>query len=148
MFTSNRTKPLPLFLDSISDLCGLLWQGKKAYEQAAAALPDNALRRTILTLAQESNQYACELCAQLRTLGRKAPDEKAYASGIRTNRFRDSNAVLRFCQRKEKRIVNAYGKLLKKAAVHEGVQNMIRYQLNGMRNAFVQIQLLSSLRFQ
>ena len=137
------------FFENIKDLCGLLWQRKKEYEQLAAALTDKALSRTILMLAQECHQYACELSAQLQCLGGPAPGEKMQAprATIDAKSYRNESAVLRFCKRQENKTVRAYRKLLRKAYFHEGVRQMIRYQLEGLRGAVVQLNLLTAVKF-
>ena len=148
MTAFNHYKTLYVLFENINDLCGLLRQSKREYEQAAAALTDEALSRTILTLAQVNNQYACELYAQLQTLGGATLEEKTQEPEVKADAkfVRDESAALGFCKRKEKKMVKAYQKLLKKSYLNEEMRNIIRYQLAGMRSAFVQLQLLSSLQ--
>ncbi len=154
MSAFNHFKTLPALFENINNLCALLWQSKREYEQAAATLTDEALSRTILTLAQENNQYACELSAQLRILGSIVQEETVQEekkqepeAKVETKPVGDKSAVLGFCKRKEKKMVRAYQKLLKKSYLNKEMRNMIRYQLVGMRNASEQLQLLSSLWF-
>lgn len=140
---------LPVLLKKISHLCGLLRRSKKEYEQVATALSDEELCPAILTLAQESNQYACELSAQLQVLsGGKIAEEKTQPREADLTRLRNAGALRRFCKRREKEIVSAYRKLLRKSYLHEGLRQMIHYQLEGMRSAFVQLELLNSLKFR
>ena len=148
MTAFNHCKTLPILFENINNLCGLLRQSKSEYEQTAAALTDIALSRTILTLAQVNNQYACELSAQLQTLGGAKQEEKTQEPKIKADAkfVRTESAALGFCKRKEKEMVRAYQKLLKKSYLNKGMRNMVHYQLVGMRNAFEQLQLLSSLQ--
>ena len=148
MTAFNHLKTLPLLFENINDLYGLLQQSKREYEQAAAVLTDEALSRTILTLAQANNQYACELSAQLQVLGGTAQQEKTQEREVKAAAtfVRNESAALRFCKKKEKEMVRAYRKLLKKSYLNKEMRNMIQYQLAGMQSAFVQLQLLSSLQ--
>ncbi len=147
MNTLSHYKTLHTLFDNIDDLCDLLQQSKREYEQAAAVLTDEALSRTILTLAQENNQYACELSAQLKILRSAAQEEKAEEPEVKADAtfVGDESAAIGFCKRKERKMVRVYQKLLKKSYLKGGMRNMIRYQLTGMRSAFAQLQLLSSL---
>ena len=69
MIGFNLFKAPPFLLDKMNHVCKLLWQGKKEYEQVATTMTNKDLRITMLTLAQESNQYACELSSQVHSLG-------------------------------------------------------------------------------
>jgi hypothetical protein len=80
MMEFNIFTASPFILEKINHLCSLLWREKRAYEQVAANIPDKELRRTILTLAQGNNQYACELSSQIQTLGGIPLKENNYAS--------------------------------------------------------------------
>ena len=62
----------------MNNLCRVLRQEKKEFEQVATTLENKDLRSTILTLAQESNQYACELSSQIHTMGGTPEIEKKY----------------------------------------------------------------------
>jgi hypothetical protein len=138
----------PFILEKIYLLCRLLWKGKKEYEHVAANIPDRELRRTIYTLAQENNQYACELCSQIRSLGGVPPDENNYESEPESemNNFRDQSVIMAFCKINEKKMVSAYREILNESTLYEGLRKMIQYQLNGTLCAFMQLKLLSSLK--
>jgi len=142
------TKTPPFILEKIENLCNLLLKGKREYEQVASVVPDKDLRRTILTLAQESNQYACELFSQIQSLGGITQEEKTDESECELDIkvLTDENEILSFCKMNEKKMVSAYREILNESFIYEGLRKMIRYQLNGILCAFMQLKLLSSLR--
>jgi uncharacterized protein (TIGR02284 family) len=140
----------PYLLENLNYLYKMLWQGKKEYEHVAASVPDKALKRTILTLAQESNQYAHELSSQIQALGGSSPDETAIEveSLVDDKVFADENEIISYCKMNEKKMVKAYQEILNESFLYEGLRKMIRYQLNGILCAFMQLKLLNSVKFQ
>lgn len=149
MPTFTRYKTPAVLFEKINELYGLLRRSKSEYEQMAATLPDKELSRTMLTLAQESNQYACELSSQLQILrgAVQAEEPPEPTAKIDAKLFRHTKAIVRFCERSEKKTIRAYQKLLAKTYLHEGVRKMISYQLEGLQSAFEQLKLLNSLKF-
>lgn len=144
-FSLNRAS-LSL-LEKINTLYGLLLQGKRKYEQIAMIISDRDLRRTILSLAQKTNQYACELSSHLQTLGGISPEEKTrdLELGTETKTLMDENEILKFCMANEKRMVKAYHEILSDSCLYEGLRSMFHYQLNGILCAFIQTKELDSL---
>jgi hypothetical protein len=144
VFAINKTSPL--LLKKINNLYNLLLQGKRKYERLATGT-DRDLRRAILSLAQASNQYACELSSQIQMLGGISLDEKndELESGTETKILNDENEVLSFCMAYEKRMVKAYHEILNEPFLYEGLRSMIHYQLNGILRAFTQVKELNSL---
>jgi hypothetical protein len=145
---SNTYNASPTLLEKLNGVCVLLLKGKKEYERVAATIPDKALSRAVLTLAQESNQYACELSCQMETLGGVAPKEKTDSPEHTTpSVFHDGNEVLTFSTN-EKKMVIAYQEILNEVFLFEGLRKMVRYQLNGILCAFMQLKLLNEVKFQ
>lgn len=135
----------------ITRLHRLLLKEKNLFEQVACNVQDNALRCTILSLAQQNNQYASELLCYLRSTGSTgnlaAKKHTSTATAV-TKQFSipdDSNA-LAFCSTNERKIVTAYRKILKESALYEGLKNMMGYQLSGSLSSFVQLKLLNSVK--
>jgi hypothetical protein len=140
----------PVILEKINILCNLLQQDKIKYERVSATIPDKELRRTILSLAQESNQYACELSSQIQTLGGNSQKEKmdGYDPDMAGDNLYDEKDILNFCEMNEKKMVSAYREILNESYLYEGLRKLIRYQLNGILCSFTQLRLLNSLRFR
>jgi hypothetical protein len=131
----------------INRLYRLLVRERGLFEQVAGHITDNALRCTILSLAQQNNQYAVELSSYMETTGsltRKKHHAQA-VPGPNTNNFPGENKVLGYCSANEKKIVVAYQKILQESVLYEGLQQMMHYQLNGILSAFVQLKLLSAV---
>ncbi len=135
----------------ITRLHQLLLKEKNLFEEVAGHVHDNALRCTILSLAQQNNQYAAELSCYLQSTG-----STGNLSGKRQYRPKDSSAkkyqlpdesnALAFCSSNERKIVAAYRKILKESALYEGLKNMMGYQLSGSLSSFVQLKLLNSVK--
>jgi rubrerythrin len=149
MIGHNRYKASPFLLDKINSICSLLRQGKKEYEQVATTIEDKDLRCTILTLAQESNQYACELFSQIHTLGGTPEMEKNDDDELsdEIKNLYDEDEILTFCKMNEKKMVGAYQEILNESFLYEGLRKMIRYQLNQLLCNFMQVKQLASLKF-
>jgi uncharacterized protein (TIGR02284 family) len=148
MIGFNLFRTPPFILEKINLLCRLLWQGKKEYEHVAANIGDKEFKRTILTLAQENNQYACELSSTVQSLGGVPPKENNYEPEPESeiNNFKDQSVIMAFCKMNEKKMVSAYREILNEPSLYEGLRKMIQYQLNGILCAFMQLKLLSSLK--
>ena len=135
----------------INRLYQLLVLEKGAFEQVASHVTDNALRLTILSLAQQNNQYAAELSSYLQATGTTGYlTEKLPGADRRPETgkdiFPDESRVLAFCSNNERKLVTAYRKILDESALYEGLQKMMGYQLNGILSASMQLKLLSSVK--
>ncbi len=149
MIGINLYKAPPFLLEKMNNLCSLLWQEKKEFEQVATAIANKDLRITMLNLAQESNQYACELSSQIHTLGGIPDIEKIKQPELKDDvrNLNDENEILIFCRMKEKKMIGAYQAILNESFLYEGLRKMIRYQLNEMLCAFMQVKQLNALKF-
>lgn len=148
MIGFNLHKAQPCILEKINTICSLLRQGKKEYEQVAVSIEDEDLRNTMLTLAQESNQYACELSSQIQTLGgvpeMEKDDDADMAEALKN--LDDESKILSFCKMNEKKMIKAYQEILNESFLYDGLRKMIRYQLNEMLCIFMQVKQLKSLK--
>ncbi len=149
MLGYNIHKAPPFLLEKMNNLCSLLLQEKKEFEQVATTVANKDLRNTMLTLAQESNQYACELSSQIQTLGGVWEIEKIKEPELKDEirNFKDEKEILSFCRMNERKMVGAYQEILNESFLYEGLRKMIRYQLNEMLCAFMQVKQLNSLKF-
>ena len=142
-------KSPPFVMEKLYHLLEILKEGKSQFEKIGASQSDKHFRRTITTLAQESNQYACEILAQIKTLGGDCSmemnvDSRRAPAPMMPAIFKDDNEVLFFCTESEKNIIRAYREVLNEPYLMEGLRNMVRYQLNGIMCAFLQLKLLGS----
>ncbi|HEY8690615.1 MAG TPA: DUF2383 domain-containing protein [Chitinophagaceae bacterium] len=149
MIGINLYKAPPYLLEKINTICSLLRQGKKQYEQVATTIKDKDLRRTMLSLAQESNQYACELSSQIHTLG-GTPEIEIINDAVMEDEIKNVNGeteIMILCEKNEKKMMSAYREILNESFLYEGLRKMIRYQLNEMLCAFMQVKQIGYLKF-
>ena len=149
MLGYNIHKAPPFLLEKMNNLCSLLLQEKKEFEQVATTLTNKNLRYTMLLLAQESNQYAHELSSQIHSLGGVSEIEKIKEPELKDEikNLNDENQILTFCKMNEKKLIGAYREILNESFLYEGLRKMIRYQLNEMLCAFMQVKQLYFLKF-
>ncbi len=145
----NIYKAPPLLLEKMNKICNLLRQGKKQYEEVADTITDKDFRITILTLAQESNQYACELSSQMQTLGGQQLEKinEPEPEDEITTLHNDENKILSFCNRNEKKVIGAYQEVLNDSFLYDGLQKMIGYQLKELLCNFMRLKQLGMLKF-
>lgn len=149
MIGFNSPTAPPFLLEKMNNLCSLLRQEKNQFEQAATTITNRDLRSTMLTLAQESNQYACELSSQIHTLG-GMPDveiNNEFETQHEHVNLNDENEIMTFCKMNEKKMIGAYQEILNESSLYEGLRKMIRYQLNEMLCAFMHVKQLNALKF-
>ena len=148
MMKSSIYKAPPSILEKLTGLFNLLRQEKRKYEQIAENISDKEFRATVIGLAQESNQYACELSSQIHCLNGDMPVDK-YPGELGEQALENrsgcsENELLCYCKDSEKHMISAYREILNEPFLLEGVRKVIRYQLNGILYAFLQLKLLSS----
>jgi hypothetical protein len=135
---------------NVRRLCHLLAKEKTLFEYAAGKTTDHTLRGSILSVAQQNNQYAVELSAHIFTATEPGtatgkPIKKS-KRGAGEPAFDDDNKLLLFCSSNETKIVSAYRYILRNASLYEGLEKMMRYQLKGIHHAAGQLKLLSKLK--
>ncbi|MFT3747812.1 MAG: hypothetical protein QM768_05820 [Agriterribacter sp.] len=144
---------LPQYIvDKVSRLMDILKSEKQKYEIASISVKDKQLRDSISWLAQESNQYICELTSQLKSIGAVVAidaEENNQSSSSAPPVFTEtqlSSNVIQFCKDSEKMIISAYRVVLNEPYLVEGLRTLIRQQLNGIMYAFLQLKLLYKLK--
>ena len=154
MIQPSTYKAPPYIVERLSHLLNLLIIEKEKYERIAFSVTDRQLKYAISILAQESNQYICELASQLRSLG--AEVNTGQNENIDNEYPEPKMAVvydtilnlttLEFCKESEKQMISAYRAVLNEPFLMEGVRKLMRAQLNGIMYAFLQLKLLSTAR--
>lgn len=153
MIQPSTYKAPPYVLERLSHLLNLLKIEKEKYERVAFSVTDRQLKYAVSILAQESNQYICELVSQLRSLGADANTEQN--ENIRSKEYPEPEmdatrdkivnvTTLEFCRESEKQMINAYRAVLNEPFLMEGVRKLMRTQLNGIMYAFLQLKLFST----
>jgi len=142
----STVNKIPVFvLEKLDILFKLLKERKSEYEAFACKVNDKQLKRTVLTLAQETNQYANELSSQIETMGGNMkyliePDS------VKDNvmMMADQDDILKSCEVSEKKMIIAYRTVLNEPFLHDNLRKLIRCQLNGITYAFMQLRLLNT----
>lgn len=145
----STVNKIPAFvLEKLDILFQLLKERKVEYETFAGKVNDKQLKRTVLTLAQETNQYAMELSSQIETMcGRKNQEESNQDTVTMpevTLMISGENDILKSCEVSEKRMIVAYRNILNEPFLHDNLRKLIRSQLNGLTYAFMQLKLLNT----
>ena len=142
-------------IQKLFQLLDVLKSERDKYSQAASTITDRQLRDNISVLAQENNQYACELLSQLQILGTDNYDQNvAHISAAKSpqplpSEMADTGAqstgsILQHCRDSEKRMIGIYRQILNEPFLMEDIRRLMRCQLNGIMYAFLRLKLLSS----
>jgi len=94
MLRANIKKTPRYVLEKLDYLHNLLQEVKKKYEDVATYVRDKQLQRTVISLAQESNQYASELASMIKTLGGDMIHSVDYAKIVRQPENSPSTNIL------------------------------------------------------
>lgn len=152
MIQASTYKMPQYILDKLLRLLDLHKIEKEKFERAAYAVTNRQYRDTICNLAQESNQYICELASQLRSLGVEA--DIGHHTGITDVGYHTEPAVFsepniksslnifQSCKESEKLMISAYREMLNEPFLAEGLRALMRYQLNGIMYTFLRLKLL------
>ena len=152
MIFSTINKIPAFVLEKLDILFKLLKERQLEFEAFASKLKDKQLKRTVLLLAQEANQYANELWSQIESMGGKlrqmyepeiAMTEVKYMPEL-TLMIADEIEILKSCEVSEKKMITAYRNVLNEPFLHDNLRKLIRCQLNGLTYAFMQLKLLNT----
>ena len=138
----------PGVLDKLMNLYTHLKERKISFEFIALKFKDKALQLSIISLAQESNQYATEVCSQIYSLGGGVEfgcePLKASHTVDGFGGQTDVNKIEEVCEASESDILILYKELLDDPFVFSGVRKMIQYQFNGFMYTISQLRLLQT----
>lgn len=134
----------------LNDLLDILHELKTGLEQVADSVTDKQLRKTISSVALESNQYAAEITSKIQSLGGK-PHHSSLHRKFNLMGFDPAGssivdtepAALARCYSSENSIIKAYRNFLNEYTPYEDVRSLVRTQLNGILCAFVQLKLVN-----
>ncbi|HLK29927.1 MAG TPA: hypothetical protein VKT28_15210 [Puia sp.] len=135
-------------LKKLNELRSALLEGIRKCGEVVLSVNNEPLRKTIMSLEQQSNQYANELNAQIQVMGgysmNESKQEDANTSGkskkIKTN---IEEQALKICRKIEKSVINLYKKTLKEELANDGLKKMMKYQMDGIMCTTLQLKLLS-----
>ncbi|MCC6287416.1 MAG: DUF2383 domain-containing protein [Chitinophagaceae bacterium] len=153
MLKTPRRTNYPGIISKISELIYTLQREKQKYDTAVAFINHRQLRDTIHYLAQENNHYACELQSQLYMMG--APVNEASVKVLEMANeqilpadtgidIQNREVMIHQCCDSEKKMIAAYRSILNEPMLPEDIRRVLRYQLNGVLYAFLQLKLVCS----
>ena len=124
------------------------------FEMIAEEVEDDNLRTALFGIASESNQYAHEICSQLKRLhiDYAPPLFLSTTTMLTTNTYplltnTKGGEILSICKENEYSLTKIYKDLLKEYFTYPSLKQMMIYQLTRIRSAFDRIRLLNSIRF-
>ena len=148
-FSNIHNVAAPGLLEKLTGLYRALMEGKADYEQMGADFSDNQLRRTILGLAQESNQYAAEVSSQIHCLAGdfREPVMKYNLIDADGPGNSDEERISKVCDISEHKLLRFYKELLDEPGsfdLFKGLRRMIQYQMEHISGAISQLRLLQT----
>jgi len=138
--------------------CGLLYsltQSKNEFEMVADEIEDCNLKTALNGLSNESDLFAKEISNQLKTLGISDVVPANYfehcindndVSNIEVKPGK-GNELLAICNHSEHSITKAYWDILNEYVPFPTLRDIMTYQLNALKFAFMKIKMLNSARF-
>jgi uncharacterized protein (TIGR02284 family) len=140
-------------------LCKLLTflhNATEEFESAAVNIKDKNIRMSVREVALETNQYKYELDSHLNSLRIKSVDNLDIVPSETDKKLFNDNDIIGFhsdeeiiekCCKTEIHFEKAYRNILNEYFPDHGLRNILTYQLNGIKCAFMQLKLLRSVKW-
>ena len=139
------------FTDQLLGLLYSLTHTKEELELVADEVEDCNLKTALSGLSMESSQYASELYGQLKALGIQLPtpplEELQGSNSMPPEEHGRGNELSYICAKNENFIIAAYREVLSGNSLFPGLRDLMMYQLNALKCAFMKIKLLNTARF-
>lgn len=140
--------------DKLCLLLSFLTQLPGKMEMIADEIDNENLKNALCAVAIESNHYAMELNAQLKTLSIVPPvsginnlEEEIIEKSLLNAPREKGKELLSICERSEAFFSQLYTDLLNDYFPNASIKVMMNYQLLGIKSAFMRIRYLNALRF-
>ncbi len=133
--------------EKLNSLLDVMHESKRGYEKIASQSSDRNFQRAVGSLALECGQYINELANQIMSLGIKPISDRTkdkYIWNQISTKVEKEDDILKACYGSERIILKAYRDVLNDPSVLHPLRQMITYQLNGMKYAFVKVKLLNT----
>lgn len=150
MYTVNSS-----VIEKLTGLLFFLKRSKKEFEMVADEMENHSLRTALNGLSDESNNFAVEIKNYLKSLGLYQPANDLLQDQmiLTESPSLDENAgkgdeVLTICNYNEHFLTNAYSELLEESLPFQWLKDIMIYQLNALKNAFMKIKTLNRARFE
>src|SRR3954447_22458232 len=111
---------------------------------------DENITLSVRSIAMETKQYIEELNSQQKTIFTSNLSDEICNSDISSHKIRsmnnvDDELVIEECCSTEVYIEQAYRSILNENFQYSGLRDLLKYQLNGIKCAFMKLKLLKSL---
>src|SRR4051812_22406915 len=135
-------------------LLSFLHNATEEFEDAARKIKDKNIRMSVREVALETNQYKSELDSHLNSLRIKSINQVNVVSIENDTKLLTDNAItdlitdeeiIKDCCKSEIHFEKAYRNVLNEYFPDHGLRNMLTYQLNGIKCAFMQLKLLRAV---
>jgi len=135
-------------------LLSFLHQAGEEFEKVAQKTKDKNIKMSIRGIVLETKQYKRELNAQLQSLRIKEIKNIDIIGGVSTEEVLKNNHsndtrrtdkdMVELCCKSEVNFERAYRNILNEYFLLNTLREMLTYQLNGIKCAFMQLKLLRS----
>ncbi len=139
-----------MLLDKLYALVSFLKKSKTDFEQVADEVDDSPLRTALNGLSVESNFFAGELKQQLKTLGVHldyADAGKFFFQEEEVEEAGNGTEILSICTNNENKILKAYNDLIVESIPYQNLKEIMIYQMNALKYAFMKVRALNVARF-
>lgn len=136
----------PVIIEKITQLTYTLQQEQSYLKAIAADISHRQLRNSIYLAAQECNQFATEMNAQMAMLGH-APEVEHTGANLEPMVLAVSSSetikmAVDYCRETELRLIAAYREILNEPYLMSDLRVLLRQQYNSVLCAFLQLKLL------
>jgi uncharacterized protein (TIGR02284 family) len=136
-------------------LLNFLHHATEEFENIAKKIHDKNIKMSVQEVALETNQYKSELDSHLTSLRIKNVDDDSDVNGENKKLIADNSLIdiatdkeiMAECCKSEIYFEKAYRNVLNEYFPDDGLRNMLIYQLNGIKCAFMQLKLLRSVNW-
>jgi hypothetical protein len=141
--------PKKLIANKLYRLLSFLHLTCKEFDNISRFIKEKEIKMSVRGFAVETKQYVEELKSQIKTLSPKniSPiNNKEEIKGKLTRKKNISDKkIIEVCCSAEAYFEKEYRILLNEYFPYTGLRDMLTYQLNGIKSAFMQLKLLNSV---
>jgi hypothetical protein len=137
-------------------LLSFLHEADEEFEKVAQKIKDKNIKMSIRGIVLETRQYKRELNSQLQSLRVKEIKSMDIIRGLNTdevlnnhlnNKITSDKEIVELCCKSEANFEKAYRNVLNEYFPFNTLRNVLIYQLNGIKCAFMQLKLLRSAQW-
>src|SRR5438309_1928488 len=136
--------------NKLSNLSSFLNEACNEFEDASKSVTEKDVTMSVRSLIVETKQYIEELNCQVESLSAKnisdkINDKEEVKSMPLTNKHLSASNMIEQCCEAEVYFEKAYRIILNEQFPYTALRQMLTYQLNGIKCAFMQLKLLKSV---